>query len=116
MSTCYRTTADMDVWVAVSPENAGKLVKLIREFGFEPPELSADLFLSEGRMIRMGVEPIRIELLTKISGCDFAECWERRVEGAIEGVPVNVISRGDLISNKLKSGRLKDLVDVQKLS
>src|SRR5688500_19528222 len=62
----YRTTADIDFWVAVSPENAAKLVKIIREFGFETPELSEELFLNEGRMIRMGVEPTRIELLTEI--------------------------------------------------
>jgi predicted nucleotidyltransferase len=112
----YRTTADIDFWVAVSPENAAKLVTLIREFGFETPELSEKLFLSKGQMIRMGVEPTRIELLTEISGRSFSECFEKRVEGEIDGVPVKIISREDLISNKLKSGRLKDLLDVQKLS
>jgi hypothetical protein len=112
----YRTTADIDIWVAVSAENAAKLVRLIREFGFETQELSEDLFLSGGRMIRMGVEPTRIELLTEISGCDFAQCFQKRIEATIDGVPVMIISREDLISNKLKSGRLKDLLDVQKLS
>jgi hypothetical protein len=112
----YRTTADIDIWVAVSAENAAKLVRLIREFGFETPELSEDLFLSGGRMIRMGVEPTRIELLTEISGCDFAQCFQKRIEATINGVPVMIISREDLISNKLKSGRLKDLLDVQKLN
>jgi hypothetical protein len=112
----YRTTADIDIWVAVSQENAGKLVELIRKFGFETPELSKELFLEKGRMIRMGTEPTRIEILTEISGCDFQACYEKRVEGSIDGVPVKIINRGDLILNKLKSGRLKDLMDVQKLS
>ena len=112
----YRTTADIDFWVGVSRENAAKLVKVIREFGFETPDLSEDLFLSGGRMIRMGMEPTRIELLTEISGGDFGKSFKTRVEGAIDGVPVNIIAREDLISNKLKSGRLKDLLDVQKLS
>jgi len=111
----YRTTADIDFWVAVSPENAAKLVRAIREFGFKTPELSEELFLNEGRMIRMGVEPTRIELLTEVSGCDFTECFKRRIEGTLDGVPVRIISREDLITNKLKSGRLKDLLDVQKL-
>ena len=112
----YRTTADIDIWVAVSKDNAAKLVRLIREFGFETPELSEQLFLSGGRMIRMGLEPTRIELLTEISGCDFAQSFQKRIEATIDGVPVKIISREDLISNKLKSGRLKDLLDVQKLS
>ena len=102
--------------MGVSPENAAKLVKVVREFGFETPDLSEDLFLSGGRMIRMGMEPTRIELLTEISGGDFGKSFKTRVEAAIDGVPVNIIARADLISNKLKSGRLKDLLDVQKLS
>jgi predicted nucleotidyltransferase len=112
----YRTTADIDFWVAVSPANAAKLVQLIREFGFETPELSEALFLTKGRIIRMGIEPTRIELLTEISGCEFDQCYKNRIDASIDGIPVKIINRADLISNKLKSGRLKDLLDVQKLS
>ncbi|HOY57567.1 MAG TPA: hypothetical protein PK640_05435 [Verrucomicrobiota bacterium] len=112
----YRNTADMDLWIAVSPENAAKMVMLIREFGFDVPELSEELFLTKGRIIRMGVEPTRIEVITEISGCDFAECHPRRVETTLNGVPVSIISLPDLIRNKLKSGRLKDLQDARELS
>jgi hypothetical protein len=112
----YRNTVDIDFWIAVSPENARRLVQLIREFGFETPELSEKLFLDKGRMIRMGIEPTRIEILTEISGRDFSAAYERRIESTIDGIPVKVIGRDDLIANKLKSGRLKDLLDAQKLS
>ncbi len=112
----YRNTNDIDFWIAVHPENARKLVGLIREFGFDVAELKEDLFLQKGRLIRMGVEPTRIELLTEISACDFADCYNRRIEGLLDGVPVTIIAREDLIRNKLKSGRLKDLEDAQRLS
>lgn len=112
----YRNTGDIDFWVAVNPENAARLVQLIREFGFEAPELSEQLFLAKGRIIRMGVEPTRIELLTEISGCDFADCYARRLKVTIDGVEADLISRADLIQNKLKAGRLKDLNDAQHLS
>lgn len=112
----YRNTADIDFWIASHPENAEKLVKLVREFGFDLPEVSESLFLQKGRMIRMGIEPTRIELLTEISGCDFAECYANRLQCLLDDVPVNIISRSDLIKNKIKSGRLKDMDDVQKLS
>lgn len=112
----YRNTADIDIWVAVNLENAAKLVHVLREFGFNVPELSEELFLHKGRIIRMGVEPIRIELLTEISGCDFAECYAQKVEGILDGIPVNIISLPQLIKNKIKSGRLKDLDDVRKLT
>ena len=112
----YRTTVDIDFWVAVSPENADKLVHVIREFGFETPELSERLFLDKGHMIRMGIEPTRIEILTEISGCEFADCYPKRVESVIDGISVKIIGREDLIANKLKTGRLKDMLDAQKLS
>jgi predicted nucleotidyltransferase len=106
----------MDLWIAVHPANASKMVPLIREFGFDVPELSEELFLQKGRIIRMGLEPVRIELLTEISGCEFADCYAQKVEATLDGVPVKIISLADLIKNKLKSGRLKDLDDAERLS
>jgi hypothetical protein len=111
----YRNTVDIDFWIAVNPENAAKIAELIREFGFDLPELSPNLFLQKGRMIRMGLEPTRIEILTEISGCDFSDCYSRRIDATLDGVPVTIISLSDLIRNKLSSGRLKDLDDAQKL-
>lgn len=112
----YRNTGDMELWIAVHPENAAKMVSLIREFGFNVPELSEALFLQKGRIIRMGIEPVRIEILTEISGCEFADCYQQKVEATLDGTPVNIIGLTDLIKNKLKSGRLKDLDDARKLS
>jgi predicted nucleotidyltransferase len=112
----YRNTGDMDLWIAVHRQNAAKMVPLIREFGFNVPELSEALFLQKGRIIRMGLEPVRIEILTEISGCEFADCYSHKVEATLDGIPVMIISLADLIKNKLKSGRLKDLDDARKLS
>ena len=112
----YLTTANMNLWIAVHRQNAAKMVRLIREVGFDVPELSEALFLQKGRIIRMGVEPVRIEVLTEISGCEFAECYSQKVEAMLDGVPVKIIGLADLIKNKLRSGRLKDLDDARKLS
>lgn len=111
----YRNTVDIDFWIAVNPQNAARITKAIREFGFNLPQLKEDLFLQPGRIIRMGVEPTRIEILTQISGCEFTDCYARRVQGTLDGVPVNIISLPDLIKNKTSSGRLRDLDDAQKL-
>ena len=73
-----RATGDLDVWVAIHPENAERIVESIREFGFDIPDLSSDLFLEEDRVIRMGKPPVRIEILTNISGVEFMECFEAR--------------------------------------
>jgi hypothetical protein len=111
----YRNTGDIDFWIAVNPENATKMAQLVKEFGFETPDLSERLFLQPGRMVRMGVEPVRIEILTEISGCNFEDCFAQRLEGKLDGEPVNIISLRDLIKNKRASGRLRDLDDADKL-
>ena len=110
-----RTTADMDVWVAVAPENAQKLVSVFREFGMDTPEVIPELFLEEGNIIRMGVPPVRIEVQTKVSGVQFDDCYERRRRANLEGFQVNVIGLDDLKTNKRAAGRDKDLDDLANL-
>lgn len=110
-----RATADMDIWLAASEGNAAKAVAALREFGFDTPELSADLFLQPGNIVRLGEPPIRIELLTSVSGVTFAECYAQRVTAVLDGVEVPVISLEDLKVNKAASARLKDLADLEHL-
>ena len=110
-----RATADMDIWVAVHPANADRLVAALKEFGFDLPDLTPDLFLREWQIIRLGVPPVRIEIATTISGVNFAECYAERVEDTLDGVPVNLISRQRLKQNKKASGRHQDLADLEHL-
>ena len=110
-----RATADMDIWVAIHPQNAEKVVAALKEFGFDLPGLSPALFLKEGQIIRMGVPPVRIEIATTISGVDFAECYAARVVDLLDEVEVNVISLAHLKTNKRAAGRYKDLNDLENL-
>jgi len=111
-----RATSDMDVWIAMDPENAQRMANTVREFGFDTPDLSPALFLQENSMVRMGNIPMRIEILTRISGVNFEECYRNRIVGEMDGVEVSVISLRDLLANKRASGRHKDLMDVEELS
>jgi len=61
----------------------------------------------------MGVPPVRIEILTSISGVDFGKCYFRRCRADFDGVAANVI---DLKKNKNATGRLKDRLDLPELS
>ncbi|MEM6885544.1 MAG: nucleotidyltransferase [Verrucomicrobiota bacterium] len=110
-----RFTSDMDIWIAVSEQNATRLVGAIREFGFENSNLSEKLFLNPDRMTRMGREPMRIEILNSISGVEFPTAFSQRVVYQIENVEVPVISLKDLRANKNASGRLKDQLDLENL-
>ena len=110
-----RATADMDIWVAIQKENAEKVVTVLKEFGFDTPALAADLFLMENQIIRMGNPPMRIELLTTISGVRFEECYSGRIIDVIDDVEVQLINLEHLKRNKRASGRQKDLDDLEHL-
>ncbi len=105
----------MDVWVAVSAENASKLVDVFHRFGMQNDQLTPELFLQRGKIIRMGVPPMRIEVLTEIDGVSFAECYAVREVATLDGQPVNLISLRHLRANKRASGRHKDLDDLEHL-
>lgn len=110
-----RATADLDVWVAVNPDNAEKLVNAFHRFGMNDPELTPALFQHYGRIIRMGFPPMRIEVLTEIDGVSFHDCYKARVTTEIDGQTVHLISREHLRVNKRASGRYKDLDDLEHL-
>ncbi|MDY6905689.1 MAG: nucleotidyltransferase [Thermodesulfobacteriota bacterium] len=111
-----RATNDMDIWIAMDPENADLMVSAVKAFGFDTPELSRDLFLEKNKIIRMGVAPVRIEILTTISGVAFEDCYPKKVIDTIDGIQVPVISLEDLKANKKASGRHKDMDDWENLA
>ena len=110
-----RATADMDVWISAKHENAAKTVSALREFGFDFPNLSEELLLTPDNILRMGVPPFRLEILSSISGVSFDECYAERVVDTIDDVEVPIISLRHLKVNKKASGRLKDLTDLEHL-
>jgi hypothetical protein len=110
-----RATADMGIWVAIHPDNAQKIVLVLREFGFDVPELSPAVFLKDNQIIRMGIPPVRLELTTSISGVEFDECYQERVTDILDDIEVNIISLKYLKINKKASGRYKDLNDLENL-
>jgi predicted nucleotidyltransferase len=110
-----RATEDIDIWIASSPQNAQRIIRALKEFGFDVPELNPDLFLKPESIVRMGLPPLRIELSTTISGVDFAECYQSRVTETIDGIPVSIINLADLRKNKKASGRHRDLDDLERL-
>lgn len=110
-----RVTGDIDVWVRQSPENADRLIEALRSFGFDLPSLVPDLFLVDGRIVRMGLPPNRIESMTSVSGLTFADAWAHRETSDWDGLPVPVLSLADLRANETASGRPKDLADLDAL-
>ncbi len=110
-----RATADIDVWVARRADNATRIVAALRDFGFDVPSLTEDLFLQPDRIVRMGAAPLRIEILMTIDGVYFDDCVKHSIVRIIDGCPIPVIGLEDLKTNKRASGRNKDLADLDNL-
>lgn len=110
-----RYSADIDFFVRCSPENAQRILDAIREFGFGNLPIAQDDLTTPNRVIQLGHEPNRIDLMTSISGVEFDEAWASRVGGQIDGLPVQFIGLDELLRNKTASNRPKDRIDLEAL-
>jgi hypothetical protein len=110
-----RATNDLDVWINATPTNAVRVTKAVREFGFTTPDVNPELFAKPDQVARMGVPPMRLEILTSISGASFDTCYSERQTVQIEEVSVPTISLLRLRQNKAAAGRPKDLADLDNL-
>ena len=112
-----RATGDLDVWVQRAPENAERVWSALIEFGAPLQALGlskADLTAPD-LVFQMGEPPVRIDVLTSISGVTFEYAWSTRSVYRIGTLEVPFLGRAALLDNKRATGRAKDLVDVELL-
>ena len=108
-----RATKDMDIWVRPNPANAKRVVAALEAFG-AALHGATDLDLSgPDFVLQLGVAPIRIDVITSITGVTFDEAWPDRLQTVFDGEPVGVLSKRHLIRNKSATGRLQDIADVE---
>jgi predicted nucleotidyltransferase len=110
-----RATGDLDVFIELSRKNATAMAEVFQQFGFEASGIQPEFFMDKGEVVRLGREPLKLEILNDISGVTFADCYRRRRQARIGGLRVNFIDLPDLIRNKRASGRDKDLLDLKNL-
>jgi len=110
-----RYTKDMDILVEPKTNNARKIIKSLTEFGFKSLKLIEKDFIQKEKIIQLGYEPVRIDLITSIEGCDFDEIWKQKKEGTYGKQRVYFIGFNELIKNKKKSGREIDSIDISVL-
>lgn len=110
-----RATKDLDVWVRPSRENAARVLEALRAFGAPLSDVSLGDFEKPGITFQIGVDPVRIDVITEVNGVTFDDAWRRRLAVTIDGLAVPVLSREDLIANKRATGRLQDLADIEAL-
>lgn len=110
-----RYTGDIDFWIEKSYENATKMIEALNEFGFSSFNLSYEEFLKDNVVLQLGYEPVRIDILTDLSGVTFEDCFKRKVVFQIDKIDVPFIHINDLKINKSSTGRAKDLGDLESL-
>jgi len=110
-----RYTGDIDLFVNPTPENAGRIMSALEAFGFGDAGLSVEVLLKLNQVVQLGMPPVRIEIITSISGVTWEEAAGGKVPGPYGDVPVYYIGRAQFVANKKAVGRLKDLADLEAL-
>lgn len=107
-----RFTQDLDVLVDPTPANARRVAAAIAEFGFKETARDWRWFAKPYRITMLGRIPMRIDVLTGISGVSFRAAWRNRIMASTPMGEVPVLGLTELRANKLASGRPKDLADI----
>ncbi len=107
-----RATKDMDVWIRPTPENARRVMQALAGFGAPLHGTTVDDLGGPDFVLQIGVPPLRIDVITSITGVEFEEAWIARLQTTFDGEPVGVLSRQHLIQNKSATGRPQDIADV----
>lgn len=110
-----RYTKDLDIWINPNPTNATKVYEVLKKFGAPLADLTISDLSTPHITYQMGVEPNRIDILTKIDAVDFERAWANRQEFYYDTVTINLLGLDDLIQNKQACGRAQDEIDLVKL-
>jgi len=107
-----RYTKDMDIFIKPSPENARRVIKALNEFGFKRLKLKEKDISTAGRIIQLGYEPIRVDIMTSIEGCSFEEVWKTKTPATYGKQKIFFIGIDKLLKNKRVSKRKQDKIDL----
>jgi len=110
-----RNTLDLDVYLHPTKANAVRFLAALERFGFGSLGLQADDLTVPDRILQLGRAPVRIDVMTSISGVGWTAAWRGRAMGRYGRVRVPFLGRVQLMANKRSSGRAKDLGDVEAL-
>ena len=110
-----RFTGDIDVFVKPDHENAKRIINALADFGFSSLDLTIDDFQDQNKVVQLGLPPVRIDIITSISGVTWDEADASKEPGRFGDISVSFIGKIQFITNKRASGRKKDLADLEAL-
>lgn len=110
-----RYTGDLDILIRPTNDNAAKLMEVLSGFGFGDAGFKEADLVQPAQVLQLGRPPHRIDLLTGLTGLSVDEAFADKLAADIDGLPVFVLSRENLIRNKRAVGRPQDLADLADL-
>jgi hypothetical protein len=110
-----RATGDIDIFVKPDKANAAKVYKALIYFGAPLENIEIDDFSVPGTVFQIGVMPRRIDIITEITGLNYDEASADKETVEIDNLAIPIISKKNLIINKLATGREKDRIDAETL-
>jgi len=110
-----RSTGDLDIWVDPTPENAARVMQALHGFGASLAQVKEADFARPGIAFQVGVRPLRIDLLTELTGLTFEEAWPDRMAHRFGHLETPFLGKNSFIKNKRATGRPQDLVDAEQL-
>jgi predicted nucleotidyltransferase len=108
-----RYTGDLDIWIGISEDNAGKLIRVINDFGMASLGFTKEDFLRPGFVTQIGYPPLRIDILNAIDGIGFEEAYQNKQTITEDDLVIAYIGLNDLLANKIASGRKRDIDDIK---
>jgi predicted nucleotidyltransferase len=109
------TTKGLDLWIEPTPQNADAVLRCLRQFGAPAAGITVDHLLNPDLVYQIGVEPVRVDVMSAVPGLTFADAWTRRAAADFSGISVPILSIDDLIIAKQTAGRKKDRLQARQL-
>ena len=109
-----RYTKHLDLWIDPELQNASAMLDALAGFGAPTSDVKPSDFTEPEVFFQIGVEPVRVDILTSVSGLDFASAWSRKIVVDFDGEPAPVLCRQDILAPRLQPGACSDRKDVQR--
>ena len=109
-----RYTKDLDVWIEPTESNAKAMFAGLEKFGAPTADAVPRDFTEPDVFFQIGVEPVRIDIMTSVPGLSFEAAWNNRVIVDFGGESAPVLCREDVLKSKIAAGRRRDRRDVKK--
>lgn len=110
-----RFTGDLDILVKPSSVNAQRILSALVKFGFGSLNLKAEDFEKTDSVIQLGLPPVRIDIMTSLTGVSWQEADRGKVAGLYGNIAVHFLGREQIVVNKRATGRKKDYADLEAL-